>query len=158
MAINSWELRSDLSWKDAVSSTQGITRSSVNHLRRLMAWSRFLKKLKIISKHFHDILRFKYMKNTFVGNFFFGFDIFLSHCFCLHFRLLNHFEIIRWIVKSFIATLTYFLFKYKWKSKILKSVISVPEFCLPNQYTSLPNGQDTSLHISVKHTSQRLIP
>ena len=35
MAINLWELRSDLSWKDAVSSTEGITGSSVNYLHRI---------------------------------------------------------------------------------------------------------------------------
>ena len=30
MAINTWEMPNDLSWKDAASSTGGITRSSVN--------------------------------------------------------------------------------------------------------------------------------
>ena len=31
VAINMWELGSDLSWKDAASSTEGITRTSVNY-------------------------------------------------------------------------------------------------------------------------------
>ena len=34
MAINLWKLWTDLSRKDAVSSTEGITRSSVNQLHR----------------------------------------------------------------------------------------------------------------------------
>ena len=42
------------------------------------------------------------------------------HC-CLHFSILSHFKIIRCIVKSLIATSTYFLLKHNWK-KNLKSV------------------------------------
>ena len=40
--------------------------------------------------------------------------------FCQHFRLLSHFEIIRCIVKSLIATSTYFSLKYNWKKKTWK--------------------------------------
>ena len=44
-------------------------------------------------------------ENTFVGNFFFQFDVFLSLLlFFLHFCLLRNFVIINCIVKSLIAT------------------------------------------------------
>ena len=39
---------------------------------------------------------------------------------CLHFCILSHFEIIRYIVKSLIATSTYFLLKYNLKKKTWK--------------------------------------
>ena len=44
MAINLWELKSNLSLKDAASSTEGIPQSSVNYL------------CKIKSEHLHDLL------------------------------------------------------------------------------------------------------
>ena len=71
MAITLWELWSDLSWKDAASSTEGITRSSVDYLRKRK------------SKHSRDPLRIWINENTFVDSFFFRFDLFLSHCFSL---------------------------------------------------------------------------
>ena len=55
MAINLCELQSDLNWKDAASSTEGITRSSVNYLCHLMTWSKFVKKSRK-SEHFHELL------------------------------------------------------------------------------------------------------
>ena len=41
------------------SSTEGITRNSVNYLHHLLTWSRFVKISKRNCKHFHDLLHFK---------------------------------------------------------------------------------------------------
>ena len=48
---------------------------------------------------------FKWMK-TLVGNFFFQFDVYLSHFFLffLHICFVSHLEIIKWVVKSLTAT------------------------------------------------------
>ena len=46
-----------------------------------------------------------------------------------------------------------FFVQVQLKKQNLKSVSLAQECWLPNQYTSLPNGQDTSLLISVKYTS-----
>ena len=56
-------------------------------------------------------------ENTFIDSLnVFCFNVFLSHCFSLlsPFGLPTHFEIITCIVKSSIATSTYFLLKYNW--------------------------------------------
>ena len=80
------------------------------------------------SEHLHDLLHIQMNGNTLVDSLIFCFN---SLCltlffFYLHFWLLNHFKIIRSIVKSLIAT-------------------SSPEFGHPNQYTSLTNVLNTSL-------------
>ena len=46
MAINLRELQSDLSWKDAASSTEGITPNSINYLCHLMNGNRLVKNSK----------------------------------------------------------------------------------------------------------------
>ena len=56
MATNLWELRSNLSWKNAASITEGITRSSVYHLCHLMNGSNFVQKSKRKSKYLRDWL------------------------------------------------------------------------------------------------------
>ena len=73
---------------------------------------------------------FKWNKNTFVDSFSICFDLccLIVFLFCLHFCLQNHFEMIRCIVKSLIATSTYFLLKYTWKNENLKGVFWVLEF------------------------------
>ena len=81
-------------------------------------------------------------KNTFVDSIFFCFRplCLIVFLFCLHFCVLNYFEIIRCIVKSMIATSTYFLLKYNWKKENLKSV-----FGRPNQHTGLLSDLNMSL-------------
>ena len=81
-------------------------------------------------------------KNTFVDSIFFCFRplCLIVFLFCLHFCVLNYFEIIRCIVKSVIATSTYFLLKYNWKKENLKSV-----FGRPNQHTGLLSDLNMSL-------------
>ena len=98
-----------------------------------------IKKIKIKSKNKKN---FNFFVIYYALNFFFRFKLFLSCCFL--FCLLSHFQIIRCIVKSLIATSMYFLLKYNWK-KNLKNVLWVPKFVGLNQYTSLPNGLDTWL-------------
>ena len=44
------------SWKDAASSIEGITQSTVNYLHHIITWSRFIKKSSRKSKDFHDLL------------------------------------------------------------------------------------------------------
>ena len=151
MTLNLWELRSNPSWKDAVSSTQGITRSKE------------IKVPKEIKKKKPNIFIINYVLNKgniVVGNFFFCFDTFLSHCFSPLSAFLSskpfqnnkmHWEIIDCYFNVFFVQI-------QLNKQNLKSVIWVQEFRLPNQYTSLPKGLDTSLHISVKHTSQIQIP
>ena len=76
-------------------STELITRSSVNYLcKRKSEYSRGL--LETLS---------------YVDSFIFRFDLCLIFS-CLDFCILSHFEIIRYILKSVIATSTYFLLKY----------------------------------------------
>ena len=87
MATSLWEPRSDLSLKDAASSTGGITWGIVNYLRKrkklILAWS----------------ITYEMNENTFIDSFFFRFDLFVSL-----FSLLSAFL---WgIVKSLIATST----------------------------------------------------
>ena len=71
--------------------------------------------------------------------------------FCLHFCILSHFEIIRCIMKSLIATSKFFFFFFfflveiKLKKENLKSDFWAPEFGRSNRYTGLPNGLNTSL-------------
>ena len=65
--------------------------------------------------------------------------------FGLHFYILSHLQIIRCIVKSLIATSTYFLSKYNWKNRGWKIFFGCQSWC-PNWYTGLPNGLNMSLH------------
>ena len=83
MKRSEWELRSNLSWKDAAISTGGIKRSSVNYLCR-GKW-----------KYSRDLLRGLINENTLVDSFFFRFDLFASLFFpsvCI-FCILSYFEI-----------------------------------------------------------------
>ena len=66
MAIKLWELRSDLTLKDAASSTEGITWSSVSYLHKRKWW------------YSRDLLRSWMNENTFVDSFFFNFNLFVS--------------------------------------------------------------------------------
>ena len=81
-------------------------------------------------------------ENTFVGSIFFCFRplCLIVFLFWLHFCILSYFKIIRCIVKSMIATSTYFLLKYNWKKENLKSV-----FGRPNQHTGLLSDLNMSL-------------
>ena len=56
MAMNLWELQRDPNWKDAASSTGGITQSSVNYLRYLMNGSRLLKNARRKTEQLCDLL------------------------------------------------------------------------------------------------------
>ena len=62
-------------------------------------------------------------ENTFVGNFFFHLNIFLSHFFLffLHFCFLSHFEIFRCIVKLLIVTFV----EIQLNKENLKSVFGI---------------------------------
>ena len=66
MAIKLWELRSDLTLKDAASSTEEITWSSVSYLHKIKWW------------YSRDLLRSWMNENTFVDSFFFNFNLFVS--------------------------------------------------------------------------------
>ena len=58
----------------------------------------------------------------------------------LHFCTVSNLETFKCIVKSLIATSTYFLLKYYWEKRICKLF-----FGCPNRYTSLLNSLNTSL-------------
>ena len=116
MVVRLWELQSNLSLKDAASSTEGITRSSVNYLRKRK------------SQHSQDLLHSYMNQNTFVDSSFFSN---LFHCFSILSALLysKPIQISRCIAKSLIATSTCFLLK-RWKIKLEKCFLD-PTVCLP---------------------------
>ena len=76
--------------------------------------------------------------------------------FCLHFCILNPFEIIRCIVKSLIATSTFFFIEIQLKKENLKSIFWALKFGRPNRYTGLPNGLNTSLMHNVPKWSDNI--
>ena len=92
---------------------------------------RFVKKSKGKSKHLRDVCwQFLLsLRHLFVS---------LAHLFCLHFCLLSHFEIIRCIVKSLVATSTYFLLKYNWQNKTWKVILGRQSL---GTQTSIPVSQ-----------------
>ena len=106
-------------------------RKEIKKKKRTFSWSiTYLSKWKLFRRQFLLSLR-----RLFVSLFFLVYQ---------HFCLLRHLEIMRCIMKSLIATSTYFLLKYNRKQN-LKSVVCAPDFGRPNRYTGLPNGLDTSL-------------
>ena len=112
--------------KDAANSTEGITRSTVNYL------------CKRKSEYSRNLLHSKTNGNAFVDSFFFRFwPLYLTgFLFRLHFCILSHFEIIKCIVKSFIATSMYFLLKYNWKRKLEKRFLGARVWALKTVYRS----------------------
>ena len=90
MAINLWELRSNLTRKETASSTEGMA-SIAKYLisgKHIISGSRFVKKSRRESEHLRDLLHIQMNENDFVNNFFFHFDVFfvsLSFFFCLLF-------------------------------------------------------------------------
>ena len=86
-------------------------------------------------------------ENTSVDSIFFCFRplCLIVFLFCLHFCILSYVEIIRCIVKSMIATSTYFLLKYNWKKRKFEKCFWAPEFGRPNQHTGLLSGLNMSL-------------
>ena len=124
MAINMWELQSNLSWKDAASSTKGTPQSSVNYLCHLMTWIRFVKKSRRKSEHFHDLLHISINENTFRDNFFFQFGISLSHCFSLLSAFLSSkpFQNNKMICEIIDRYFNVFVFEIQPKTQNLKSV------------------------------------
>ena len=87
-------MRNDQNLKDAASSTEGITQSSVNYLPKRK------------SKYLNDLLINQ------LKHFCWQFLLFLRPClivflFCLHLCILSLFEIISCIVKSLIVTSTF---------------------------------------------------
>ena len=66
MAISLWELQSDLGLKDVACSTEGVTWSSVNYLR------------KIKREYLCDLLHSEINENAFVYIFFFSFELGVS--------------------------------------------------------------------------------
>ena len=76
-------------------------------------------------------------ENTFVGNFFIHFNIFLSYFFLffLHFFLLHHFKINKCIVKSMIPTFLEMQLKKKTKKCFLgtRVWVSKPVYWSPKQ-------------------------
>ena len=69
----------------------------------------------------------------------------------LHFCTVSNFEIFKCIVKSLIATSTYFLLKYYWEKRNCKLF-----FGHPNRYTGLLNGLNTSLLLTPKMWSMHI--
>ena len=120
-------------WKDAASSTVGVTWNSVNKLEEKTNICVIYYVLKWMKTILLTVSSFPCTCCCFH-------DFFFCVCFCL----LSHFKIIRCTAKSLITTSTCFLLKCKWK-KNLKSVFWAPEFGCPNRYTSLPNDLNTSL-------------
>ena len=104
MAISLWELQSDLSLKDAARSIEGITPSSVNYLCKKVNTC-MIYYVVISMKQFPWLFLLLLQ------------PLCLIVLFCLHFCILSHFEIIRCIVKSLIATSMKFFFKNNWKMK-----------------------------------------
>ena len=90
---------------------EGITRRSINYSRKRKSeyacdlWRKWINEWK----HFRWQILLSLQPICLI--------VFL---FCLHFCILSHFEIIRCIAKSLIATSTYFLLEYNWKKKTWK--------------------------------------
>ena len=118
MVISLWDPLTNLSLKDAASSTERVKKKCkllTLTKKRILAWLMKLNEWKHLCRQFLLLLRSLCL---------------IVFLFCLHF--LRHFKIIRCIV---IATSTYFLLKYNWKKENLKNVFW-PQ-CLGDQ-TSMP--------------------
>ena len=111
MAIRLWELRIDLSFKDAACATEGITRSSVNYLHK-----------KNTNSHR------EMNENTFVDIVFIHFNLFnllLFSSVCIYFK---QFWIIRCIMKPLIASSMYFYWNTTEKKKAWKLFFGCQSF------------------------------
>ena len=110
MAVNLWELRSDLGWKDAASNTEGISLSSINYLRHLMNNERrFVKestrKKRIFAWSITYLNEWKHprrsvllvLRRLFISLFFSFVSIFLFslHVFGRHLGILEIFQLIK---------------------------------------------------------------
>ena len=128
MAIKLWELGSNLSWKDAASSTERITRSSWSSVN--YSCQRNKKKFKIKMKnqkleYLHDLLHIKFLLSLRFLSAFSSSKSFQNN--------LMHCE----ITDSYFNEL---FVEVQLEKENLKSV-----FWHPNRYTSLPNSMNMSL-------------
>ena len=128
-------------------------RNHTKYCKLLMSFNDLEQVPKEIEKKkqtFSCYITFKINENTFVGNFFFGFDIFLSHCFSLLSAFLSSkpFRNNQMYCELIDCYFYVFFVQIQLKKQNLKSII---------WNTNLPKGLDFSLHISVKHTSEILI-
>ena len=117
MAINLWKLWSDLSWKDAASSTKGVTWSSVNYLCHLMTWGRLGKKSRRKREHFHNLLHI-WIKQFYYNCFFLFFAhlVIETHKFtkCENLRL-NVFSVHKIVVNKNISTTVHYGSPNQWQ-------------------------------------------
>ena len=121
MAISLWELRINLSVKDAASSTEGITRSSVNYLlKRNMNTAKALSLTVPLFAltSFSLLSAFLYFK-PFQSNY-------------MNYEMIDRY-------------FNVFLVETQLSKENLKSVFWVPDFGHPNQNTGLPNVLNVSL-------------
>ena len=100
-------------------------------------WEQFCKEINKKKRTFALSSMYLNKWNTFAASFFLRLDFFLSYCFSLLSAFLSsshlsYFEKIRCIVKSLIATSTFFV-ETKLKKENLKSVSWAPVFGRPNQ-------------------------
>ena len=117
MAINLWDLRSNLNWKGAATSTEGVTQSSVNYLHR-----QFLILLQLLF-------------------------VFLCHCFsfmsaCLSSKSFRNNQMHCEIIDRYFNV---FLLKNKWKKKIWNDFFGHQSLGAQTGIPDFPKGLDTSL-------------